>query len=88
MNKTTETILYELKKELKHRGITYQEVANKLGYTRGAVSSMLNGHTGMTLKQLINILDLIGGSLTVNLEGGAKYKLEGFNNNIKFKKVK
>lgn len=88
MNKTTETILYALKNELRYREITYQEVANKLGYTRGAVSSMLNGHTGMPLKQLQNILDLIGGSLTVNLESGAKYKLERVNKNINFKKVK
>ena len=87
MNKTTESILIAFKRELKVKGITYQDVADKLGYTRYGVSAMLNGHSNITLTQLQNILELIGGSLSVNLDNGAKYKLERFKSGVNFKKV-
>lgn len=55
-NQMERKIKNQLKVELKNKGYTYKQIAEKLNITEGTVTNLLSGNTRLTLKRVEQIM--------------------------------
>lgn len=66
---TYENLIFELKKEMKARGITQTDIASEFGVKYLTINRKLN-HGTLTVPELIKICDLLGLEITITEKKG------------------